>query len=61
MEVLKEKSLLSNIGVQVVIAMFIGTLVESDDGWQRNNVRSTGCYLHQLDRVMLAHPRARLP
>ncbi|KAB0477610.1 dicarboxylate/amino acid:cation symporter [Vibrio chagasii] len=27
MEVLKEKSLLSNIGVQVVIAMFIGTLV----------------------------------
>ncbi|MEZ9856245.1 cation:dicarboxylase symporter family transporter, partial [Vibrio breoganii] len=27
MEVLKEKSLLSNIGVQVVIAMIIGTLV----------------------------------
>ncbi|MFA0070538.1 dicarboxylate/amino acid:cation symporter, partial [Vibrio breoganii] len=27
MEVLKEKSLLSNIGVQVVIAMIIGTAV----------------------------------
>ncbi len=42
MEVLKEKSLLSNIGIQVVIiANDHRYCSRCDDGWQRNYVRST--------------------